>query len=205
MTTIELHYPLPGRTQSIPADHGYALLGAISRLLPAVHGGNGFALAPIAGRQIGNREMMTTRESRLVIRTTTDRIADFLPLAGKSIEIAGRQLIVGIPSVQAIAPSPSLRARLVTIKGFFDQEAFKDAVRRQLDQLSVGECEVSITSRRTIRIHGREIVGFSTRLDHLTDDDSIRVYVNGIGGRRHMGCGVFVRCNGKSTEGMSNG
>jgi len=205
MTPIELHYPLSGRLLTLPADHGYALLGAISRVLPVAHGGNGFALAPIAGRQIGNRQMMTTPDSRVVIRTTTDRISDFLPLAGQAIEIAGQPLTIGVPHIQAVVACPSLRSRLVTIKGFFEAEQFRDAVRRHLDRLEVGDCTISIGRRRTIRIHGREIVGFSTQLDALGDDDSIRVSVHGIGGRRHMGCGVFVRCHPNPTGESFNG
>lgn len=180
---------------SLPADHSYALVGAVSRLLPEAHGGKGYALAPIAGRQIGGRQMKLTETSRFVVRTTPDRIQQFLPLAGRTIDIFGRKLLLGVPSVYNLKPTSSLRARLVTIKGYFDSELFKEAVRRQLDKLEIGECGIAVGRQRTLRIKRNEIVGFDTALHRLSPEDSLTVSSNGIGGRRHMGCGFFVPVN----------
>jgi CRISPR-associated protein Cas6 len=190
---IELSFPVRGLAP-IPADHGYALLGAITQLIPTVHGGNGFALAPIPGRQVGDRKMVLTRTSRLVVRTFADRVGEFLPLAGKQITLAGRPLTLGVPTVQQLEPAPRLRARLVTIKGFFEPDVFAEAVQRQLDKLEITGAEVSVGRQRTIRVKQSEIVGFETTLCKLDDESSLKLLVEGIGGRRHMGCGVFVPC-----------
>ena len=63
---IDLAFQITGT--SLPADHGFALYGAISRLLPAVHEANGIAVHPIRGRIAGERQMQLTDASRLVIR-----------------------------------------------------------------------------------------------------------------------------------------
>lgn len=193
MQSIELSFPALGQTP-IPADHGYALLGAVTQLIPSVHGGNGFALAPIAGRQVGGRQMALTRSSRLVVRTAVDRVGEFLPLAGKQITLVGRSITLGVPTVQQLEPASRLRARLVTIKGFFEPKDFVLAVRRQLDKLEIAEAKISVGRQRTIRVKQNEILGFETTLSNLDDESSLRVLAEGIGGRRHMGCGVFVPC-----------
>ena len=50
----------------------------------------------------------------------------------------------------------------------------------------------SIGKRRTIRIHEKEVVGYEVILEGLTADESLAIQTIGLGGRRHMGCGVFV-------------
>lgn len=190
-TKIELSFPAMGQTP-VPADHGYALLGAVTQLVPTVHGGNGFALAPIAGRQVGGRKMALTRSSRLIVRTAVDRVGEFLPLAGQQITLAGRAITLGVPTVQQLEPASTLRARLVTIKGFFEPISFTEAVQRQLDKLEISDAKISVGRQRTIRVKQNEILGFETTLSDLDDESSLKVLSSGIGGRRHMGCGVFV-------------
>ncbi len=193
---IKLCFPLTART-AIPSDHGYALLGAVSRIAPSVHHRDGIAVAPIAGRQAGERLMSLTKNSRLVIRVDASRITEFLPLAGKTIELAGRPLAVGAPVVQQFAPSATLRSRLVTIKGFFEPDEFAAAARRQLAELAV-DAQIEVGKQRTLRIKGNEIVGFETRLSALDEAASLIVQEHGIGGRHHMGCGFFLPTTGES-------
>lgn len=200
MTSIDICFRVNSRA-TFPVDHCYALVGAVSRLIPEAHAGNGFAIAPIPGKQIGARRMQLDERSRFVIRTAPERIAQFLPLAGKTIDVFGSKLLLGVPSILPLIPSASMRARMVTIKGFFEPESFRDAVRRQLDQLEVGGCEIEISRQRTLRIKSNEIVGFETSLHGLADSDSLTVATYGVGGRRHMGCGFFVPCRGKGGNG----
>ena len=202
MKSIDLSF-LVNFHGALPADHSYALVGAVSRLIPQAHGGNGYAIAPIAGRQIGDRQMKLTENSRFVVRTSPDRIQQFLPLAGKTIDIFGRKLQLGVPSVHSIEPSKALRARLVTIKGYFKPDRFKEAVRRQLDQLEIEGGEISVGRQRTLRIKRNEIVGFETTISDLSPEASLSIAYNGVGGRRHMGCGFFVPAREVATNGKS--
>jgi len=181
--------------ETLAADHAYALYGAISRILPAFHGANGYALHPIRGRQVGSRRMTLTPASRLTLRLPADRIGEALPLAGKTLRIGDATVQVGVPEVRPLIPAPALRSRLVTIKGFFEPDPFQAAVRRQLksDTLAVSEtATITIVRKRTLRIKDREIIGFETILEGLTAEESLRVQEFGVGGRRHLGCGVFV-------------
>jgi CRISPR-associated endonuclease/helicase Cas3 len=202
MTAIDLTFLIHAHG-ALPSDHSYALIGAVSRLIPEAHGGDGYALAPIAGRQIGGRQMKLTENSRFVVRTSPERIAQFLPLAGKTIDIFGRKISLGVPSVYSIDPAETLRARLVTIKGYFQPDDFKQAVQRQLDNLEIGDCEILVGRQRTLRIKRNEIVGFETTLANLAPEDSLKVSSHGIGGRRHMGCGFFVPASMEDSHGKS--
>jgi CRISPR-associated protein Cas6 len=46
--------------------------------------------------------------------------------------------------------------------------------------------------RRTLGIHGKQIVGFAVRVDGLSSEDSLTLQARGLGGRRRFGCGAFV-------------
>jgi len=46
---------------------------------------------------------------------------------------------------------------------------------------------------RTIRIHGKQILGFEVMAVHLNEQDSLHLQEEGFGGRRAFGCGIFVR------------
>jgi CRISPR-associated protein Cas6 len=57
--------------------------------------------------------------------------------------------------------------------------------------------------RRTLRIKDKEVVGYEVKLEGLTVAESLNIQEQGLGGRRHMGCGVFVpmdRCKGDNHE-----
>jgi len=92
-----------------------------------------------------------------------------------------------------------------------EPEPFLDAARRQLDALEVSalpqlvqqpdveEANRSRKSgshsqflRRTIKIRDKEIVGFAVSIEGLSDEESLSLQENGIGGRRRFGCGIFV-------------
>lgn len=190
---LDLEFPVFS-TSAIAVDHGYHLYAGLSRALDSVHSENGIAVHPIRGRQIGDRLLQIMPWSTVRIRTPQEIIGHLVGLAGKSITIGDRQVRLGVPKVQALEASTALRSRLVTIKGFHqDAETFAEAVRRQLDAMEISERAIlTIGKRRTIRIRDKEVVGFEVLLDRMTDNESIGIQETGLGGRRHMGCGVFV-------------
>lgn len=194
MTTVDLAFPVMG-TAPIPADHGYHLYAALSRTLPSLHQQNGIGVHPIRGQQIGNRQLSLNKRSRLVLRTAPDGIGDLIQIAGKQLDVVGTKLRVGVPQVWTLRPAVALRSRLVTIKlkEGLDEESFQNAARRQLDQLDISsEAVLALGKRRTLRIKDREVVGYEVIIESLTAEESLDIQEKGIGGRRHMGCGVFT-------------
>ncbi len=206
MSHIDLAFPLLA-THSIPADHGYHLYSALSRLVPEVHRQNGMAVHPIRGQQTGNRQLALTDRSRLVLRTNTENIAPLIQIAGKSLQIGSVSVRVGVPQVWPLKPTPSLRSRLVVIKvsdvdaSQLTAETFLAAAQKQLAALGISDqaqlsipCSRDGTSpqRRTLRIKDKEVVGYEVIIEGLTAEESLNIQEQGLGGRRHMGCGVFA-------------
>jgi CRISPR-associated protein Cas6 len=193
---IAVHFPAQGR--QLPADHGYALYGAITRQLPSLHGQPWLGLELLSG--VPWREgiiVLPTRGASLRLRIPADHYGHVLPLAGRRLDISGHTIRLGIPTARPLQPASSLYARCVTIKKFTDAEPFLDAARRQLDSLGLtATLELPVDEqgrprRRIITIQGKHVVGFSLAAHGLNDYCSLRLQTSGIGGRRAMGCGHF--------------
>lgn len=198
----------------ITADHGYYLHSALSDLLPFHHdekqrGNTG--VHPISGTLCCERMLAINSGSKLILRIAADRVADYLELCGKRLNIGNHSISVGIPSSRKLIPAVALWSRLVTIKGFTTPTEFLDAAHRQLHELDIGARAHLVTRRspvsterrtdniarspfikRTLDIKGRNVVGFSLVVTELTAEESLRLQTQGIGGRRSMGCGIFV-------------
>jgi len=209
MPIVDLRFRVLGNT--IPVDHGYLLLSAVSQWIPKIHEDRDIGIHPIVGRLVGNRQLALTPSSRLVVRLSSDQISEILPLAGKSLRIGDSVVRVGIPEIHPLIASARLFSRVVLIKGFTEPQSFLGAVSRQLEKLSItahaslveqsqiaranaGKTAGSHSDvlRRTVRIHGRDIVGFAVRVEELTAEESLRLQEKGVGGRRKLGCGIFV-------------
>jgi CRISPR-associated protein Cas6 len=189
MDCLDLAFRLTGAR--IPVDHGYALYAAVSRVLPGLHADREIGIHPIRGHYIGGDAFHLSRFSRLILRLPPDRIPHVLKLAGKILDVDGDRLRIGVPEVRPLRPVADLYSRLVTIKGFMDGEAFLDAARRQLVSLGV-DAALQLGKRRTLRVKDKRVVGFELAVDGLDPQASLQLQAVGLGGRRHMGCGVFA-------------
>ena len=209
MPFVDVSFRLHGKL--IPADHGYHLFSAISKIIPDLHGDNEIGLHPISGKITDNRCLALAPRSSIIFRIEANRIKQILPLAGKKLRIGEHEVRVGVPQTKALKPNDRLYSRLVVIKGFMEPETFLEAARRQLDALIVKGTPALVAQaqlvkhsegqrsgshspflRRTIRIRDKEIVGFALKVDGLTTDESFRLQEKGLGGRRRFGCGIFI-------------
>lgn len=188
MITIELHFPFTGAT--LPSDQGYALYGAVSRLIPEAHEADWLAIETVPGIARGDGTTQLDAEANLKVRLPQDRVPLLLKLSGKRLELDGHAIRLGAPQIFLLKPSPQLYARIVTIKGFTEPEPFLDAVCRKLDELGVTG-EPTVGPRRVVKIGNHTIVGFALAVHDLTDEGSITLQERGLGGRRRMGCGIF--------------
>lgn len=209
MKIIDLSFNITGK--QIPADHGYSLYSCISHILPHLHNSNEIGIHTISGIPIGNRLISITPQSRLIFRVDDEKIQNILPVAGKTIEIDRNKITIGVSSTLPIVPYPRLYSRIVIIKGFTEPEPFLEAAKRQLEALGIkgkaalvpqpeiAEANIGRESgthspflRRTINIHGKQVVGFALKVGELSAEESITLQEKGIGGRRHFGCGIFI-------------
>jgi len=187
---VDLWFPIVGTT--LPSDHGYVLYGALCRLVPQLHGADWWALHTVRGVRAAPGFMALSRAPRLGMRLPPEHIPLVLPLAGRLLEIAGSRIRLGAPTVEGLSPHQALSARMVTIKPFVELDPFRAAVEKQIAELG-GAGAITIGARKVLAVNGRTIVGFSVRVAGLDGAFSVRLQEEGIGGRRHMGCGVFRR------------
>jgi CRISPR-associated protein Cas6 len=189
MPSVDLVFQLRGST--LPVDHGYSLYATLSRLVPELHGAQVIGVQPIRGTYSGNGVLHLMTFSQLVLRLPDDQIRTYLTLAGKRLDIEGHVLQVGVPNIRALRPAATLRARLVTIKGFLEAGPFLEAAWRQLQRLGIAG-DVLLGERRTLRVKEKQVVGFEVAVTGVTAAESLVLQEIGLGGRRRMGCGVFV-------------
>ena len=163
---------------------------------------------PLGGRPAHEDRLDTERGGSLRLRLPAERIADVLPLAGATLDVAGAAVLLGAPTIHSLVPAASLDARLVAIKltraprhknaalgrDTLDVEGFQTRyvaeIGRQLAALEIRK-PFEIHGRRSLTVAGRRVVGFSVRVHSLTADESLRLLEHGIGGKRRMGCGIF--------------
>jgi CRISPR-associated endonuclease/helicase Cas3 len=154
--------------------------------------------------------MQLDATSRVRFRLPAEHVALVLPLSGKTLNVAGHRIRLGVPSLSLLQPSSVLGARVVTIKNATDPEAFTRAAQDQLALLGIkGNLELPIVprgvrqgepKRQVVRIKQTRVVGFAVRVASLTPDESLLLQERGIGGRRRMGCGLFFRVRGAGQQ-----
>lgn len=186
---VDLCFNISG--ESIPVDHGYFLFSAISNILPEFHDSSSIKLAPIRGLYAGDGLLKVQQESKLVLRLPADEIHKALSLGGKTLDVAAHRLRVGLPNTRAILPSDTIYSHFVTTRHGDNKERFIAEISRQMGELEY-PCKTTVISRKTISIHGKQIVGYSMEIRGLSPADSIRIQEHGLGGRHKMACGFFT-------------
>lgn len=185
---IDLCFQVLGKT--IPVDHGFALHGAVSDVLPHFHEDQAVGLKLIRGRYIGDGVLDISPHSELVLRLTVGRIPEYIQLAGKQLQVFGQNLTVGVPKTKALIPVVALYSHLVTTRNGDAQERFEMEIARQMGNLNI-QGSFSVGERKTFRVHGKQVVGYTLLVSELNVEESISLQENGLGGRRKMGCGFF--------------
>ena len=201
MPIIDLTFALRGT--EIPLDAGYALFAAISRVVESIHGDRRIGVHPIRGMKLKPGRLTLVPESRLKLRLPSEEIGPYLPLAGSTLDLDGSRLRVGIPRTEALVPAPVVRSRLVTIGHRIEPEEFLASANRQLSEMGVQARAqflpspdpryVGEPSRRVLAVKGRKVVGYPIVVAGLTAEESLTLQERGLGSRRRMGCGLFVR------------
>ena len=192
------------RGSRVSADHGYALYGALARVLETpenswFHQLDQVGLHLLRGAYDRRGRLLLGPRARFGLRLPAALIPKVLSLAGKRLMIGGDALRIGVPHVQALRPAPVLAARLVTTRNGQDERRFDLEIARQLSGLGVTVSAIR-GRRRVVRIKDKTVVGYGVRVAGLNAAESLRLQEHGLGGRRKMGCGVFVPVRGSEKQ-----
>jgi CRISPR-associated protein Cas6 len=101
--------------------------------------------------------------------------------------------------LQALRRAPVLAARLVTTRNGQDEGRFDREIARQLNTLGIAASAIR-GRRRIVRIKNKTVVGYGVRVAGLNAAESLRLQEHGLGGRRKMGCGMFVPLRGSEKQ-----
>ena len=200
----------------VPADHGYALFGAISRILESdgdrwLHGNAAIGLHTIRGAPGGPGRYLLGDGARFGLRLPSEQVPRCLKLAGRSIELDGCRLRVGVARTRALIPVTTLHCRIATTRNGNDPARFDAEIARQAAALGIQGRILRVPrreegsagrdpSRRVVRIRDKRVVGYALLATELTAEEAIRLQEHGLGGRRRMGCGVFVPFNARPRQ-----
>lgn len=196
MSVQDLCFPVRG---VVPKDHGYALFGAITSLIPILHDPTTvWAPLPMEGEERGD---LLRLGGELILRVE-DQLLDLCrALAGKCLNLEGHPLAVGPGStVRELRPAPSLVSSFVTGKPRKDgvrvplsPESLGDMLARRLQSWGVDTTTISfeVGPLRFLRVQGQRVPGYPVLFEDLDDVTSLRILSEGLGGRRHFGAGCF--------------
>lgn len=198
---IRMRYSLVG-TGEIQIDHGAALYGAISSIVPQLHGTEVVGISPIEGGYVVGNQLRLDRTSHFYIQIPSSVIPLALQLAGKQLLIGDLPVRVGIPQLTLLTPSSQLYARIVSIKGKMDEESVTEYIHHLIRENNHSDPDlqlhIEILRRRVVSIHGKNVVGFGVKVLGLTEKLSLWLQEVGMGGRRRYGCGFFIKCSRES-------
>ncbi|MBZ4423282.1 type I-MYXAN CRISPR-associated protein Cas6/Cmx6 [Myxococcus sp. RHSTA-1-4] len=188
MPAIDLLFPVRGGP--VPLDHGYLLFSALSARLPGLHERRDIGIFNLRGES-ATRELLHLGRGTLRLRCPAEALPLLLPLVSAPLEVAGRHLTLGAPTLRPLEPVSSLSARAVTFKHALDEATFHAAALRFLAELGC-QARLKVGRRRVVAIAGKKVVGFALDVEGLSGEHSLLLQEQGLGGRRHMGCGLFL-------------
>ena len=215
MNIVDIIFPVSG--EPVPVDHGYPLYAALSRRLSWLHdednsgGHEGAAVGVLGltGRSVGDSRLALDARSKLRLRLPAERLSEAVGLTAATLKVSGAQVRLGPPSVRPLVPATSLWSPLVLIKvagrqggDRVEPESFVAAADRQLAALGI-DAELSLPvrtageragepRRKVLRVKGATHAGYPVLVTGLSSDGSLKLQAHGLGGRRRMGCGLFL-------------
>jgi len=190
--TIDVAFRITG--DRIPVDHGYALYAALARVPgagPWLHDASLVAIHLIRGHYAAPGVLRVTPTSRLTLRLAAAELPYILPLAGQAINLDGHSLRIGVPQTTLLRPATSLYAHAVTTRNGHDEARFDAEIARQLDGLEIAGKPIR-GKRRVLHIKDKTVVAHTLLVTELTAADALHLQKAGLGGRRKMGCGIFM-------------
>ncbi|QUS62313.1 type I-MYXAN CRISPR-associated protein Cas6/Cmx6 [Synechocystis sp. PCC 7339] len=212
MNFLELQFLLRGKI--LRADHGYALYSAIKQICQAqeIEISPEILISSIPG--IGDKQGMIylNRHSRFQLRCPAEQAQTwYRALQNQVLDIQGNLIRLIQPRLTIVQSQSVLTSRLVVIKleewnNHTAPQYFLESCQKGLERLNIqGQpfIESSVDgnlARRSLRIHGKHVMGFGVTVEGLSDEDSVKLQCLGLGGRGHFGCGWFY----PKKEGIEN-
>lgn len=156
-------------------------------------------LEDVKPAQLGrNWYLQVTPRTRYRIRCQVEVARKLLDLAGHDLRVGNHLLRFTSPLFEVPTPTRSMWCRAVALrphdKGDRDnphRRDFEGALYGWLTK-TCGVPQLEVGRRRVVQIGQHSQTVFAVGLADLTEEQSRHIIRHGIGGRRNMGCGLFV-------------
>jgi CRISPR-associated protein Cas6 len=173
----------------LPRDYRAPLWDAIRAVLAWLDEAPGAGVHEIKA-PLTDQGYLLPRRARLALRVPEARAAEAEALAGRELSVAGRRLSVGAARRRPLAPFPTLNAAFVATAASTEL-GHQEAVAALLEAAGV-PARFICGRMRVVHAGPLELAGASVVLHQLRPEQSLHMQAVGLGGHRHLGCGLFL-------------
>lgn len=183
---IDVVFDLEG--SAVPEYYPYLLWEELVRCLPWLKNDESAGVHPLRG-SVSGQAFLLAKRSKLILRVAAEDEARVAPLSGQKLKVGGNELAVGKSKTRPLQAANTLHAWMV--ESDLGEVEFMAEVKKQLQSAGVS-CNLICDKHRVISDGKRTLQGFGLVLHDLKPQASIQVQQSGLGGARHLGCGIFV-------------
>lgn len=177
----------------IPSDHNYRLYSALVQRSPELKKFE-WQLMTITGVPSGDGWIKLGRLSELGVRCHVSELHHFAMLDKQVIRVGQSLLQLGESCGKSVEISDVLQCRVATIKTGYtcrvNEFQFGVALGKQMQLMGI-DAIPELGERKALKIKETTVIGFSLKFCQLKPKDAAVLLVQGVGGRRKIGCGVF--------------
>jgi CRISPR-associated protein Cas6 len=186
--------------KQIPTSHAWELSQALYDALPWIKDEPELGVHQIHGATSGNgwerppdgELICLSKRTRMQLRVPKSRVDAVAQLSGKTLDVAGHQVVVGKMATRPIDPFSTIFARYIVSEEGMSEDDFLQSVAGELSSRGIQVRKLLCGISRTIEANNIQIETRSLMIADLDKPTSIALQEVGIGPNRHLGCGIFI-------------
>jgi CRISPR-associated protein Cas6 len=172
----------------VPDNYPFLLWAELVRCLPWLNTEEGIGVHPLRG-SLSGEELLLSKRTKLILRLPVTRTIQVEQLTGQQLHIAGSVLIVGKSKQRELQAVSTLHAYV--IESGVNEVEFIESMEHKLEEMNVS-CNLICDKYRSISFDNQIVSGYGLVLHDLKLPASLSIQRTGLGGARHLGCGIFV-------------
>ena len=196
--TVDLSFKI--KCKQLPTMHAWELTQALYEILPWLREEPEVGIHQIHGATSGNgwerppdgELMHLSQRTRMNLRVPKTRVEEMMALTGQKIDIAGYELEIGAVTEKPLSPLGTLFSRYVAVPEGMDEDGFMQWVVEELAKRDIKLRKMLCGIGHIIHTPEKNIETRSVMVADMDKQASIALQEQGIGGHRHLGCGIFM-------------
>lgn len=189
------------RCRALPVDHAYDLYAALAPLLPWLEHEPLAGIHPLHVAETAHgwvrpqkpEELLhLSRRTKLVLRLPAERVAEARTLEGRHLRVGRHGMILCEATQLRLSRSRSLFSRRVVIGDEESEEAFVQRLLEEMRAIGVRPKKILPGLAHSLRTPQQRLCTRLLSVEDLTLEESFVLQMRGLGGYRHLGCGIFI-------------